>query len=252
MLKEKHSLSPYHLQQGSSQNGKIATIANKFAAKPSRALPWHHSSSLARAGSSRSLSSQNVSKSSLGSQSCSSSSLGSQKFRQLLILFSRFPKSTNVQKFPQVSIHKRRKVPSVLNPALQTFTQFSIRFSKSSLSSQSCSPGSLGPQTFSKSSLSSQSGSPSSLKVHSFTLILNPVLQVQKRFSESSRSSVLHIRSPYSHFVPKSVSLSAAGEHEALDQMAPRDRVGSGCIVLVGWEVAGVYNWEGVAGYFLG
>lgn len=158
------------------------------------------------------------------------------KFRQLLILFSRFPKSTNVRKFPLVSIHKRREVPSVLNQVLKTFPKFSIRFSKSSLSSQSCSPGSLGPQMFSTSSLSSQSGSLSSLKVHSFTLILNPVLQVQKRFSESSRSSepCSHTRSPCSHFVPKSVSLSAAGEHEALDQMAPRDRVGSGCSVWVG------------------
>ncbi len=189
---------------------------NKFAAKPLRALPRQHPSWLARAGSSRSLSSQNI-----------LSALNPVLQVPEVHKRSKVPSGLNPQtsKSSLGSQSGPPNVPSVLNPVLKMFPQLSILLSSS-----------LGPQTFSKSSLGSQSGSPSSLKVHSFTLILNPVLPVQKRFSECSRSSqpCSHIRSPCSHFVPKSVSLSAAGEHEALDQMAPRDRVGSGCSVLVG------------------
>lgn len=120
---------------------KLPPSPNKFAAKPSRALPRQHSSWLARAGSSRSLSSQNVlsalnpvlqvpevhkrskvlsglnpqtSKSSLGSQS------GPPNVPSVLNpVLQNVPSALNpALQVPYV--HTRSlKVPSVLNPVLQ-------------------------------------------------------------------------------------------------------------------------------------
>jgi hypothetical protein len=94
---KKHSLSPYHLQQGSSRYAKIAAIANKFAATTlARSFPV----GLVLACKSRKLTFPKFTK----------------RLRKLTFLkFTKVQSALNpVLQVPEV--HKRSKAPSGLNP----------------------------------------------------------------------------------------------------------------------------------------
>jgi hypothetical protein len=136
MPKEKHSLSSYHLQQGSSGNTKIAAIANKIWCKTlARSSP----AALVLACKSRKLTFPKFTKrlkklTRLSillffkflkfTKSCSPGSRSPQTFKSSLR-----SQSTNVEKFPRFSMRSSKrslssqsgspKVPSALNPALQ-------------------------------------------------------------------------------------------------------------------------------------